>query len=183
MMASSPFCRTIHLPHKTEKKRDRSAPNKTELSSKAKMTRAKTDLMMAGSDDRDAPSSGFYPDEEYSDETINVGRVSSFSINDVPNARTVVNVFDPDGFRFNSQVKNFSDDRLQQLIDRLLQAESGPLAVGHPGRRNCFAARAVRTSLRDYKEEVDRVFFSRNWDPPTWRKKKQEAASSGARGK
>jgi len=88
-----------------------------------------------------------YSSGEYSDESINVGCVCSWSICDVEQHRPVVNVSIAD-VTFNSHSQKISDKRLYRLADRLQQTETGdPLAHIARGRRT------VRASLRDYEEE------------------------------
>jgi hypothetical protein len=94
--------------------------------------------------DRDEYSSDAYPD----DESINVGTVCSWSINDIPKHRSVVNVV-VGNFRFNSNSQSISDENLLRLADRLQQAEAGD-ATSRIGR----ARRAFRASLRDYDQEA-----------------------------
>jgi hypothetical protein len=108
--------------------------------------------------------------EEYSDEGINVGCVSSWSINDVPKHRTVVNVITSEGFCFNSDVGNCSDERLKQLINRLRQAEYGTTNAERISQQPYVGPRAVRAHLRDYEEEAELAIFSRPWDPPKWKR-------------
>jgi hypothetical protein len=89
-----------------------------------------------------------YSYQEYSDESINVGCVCSWSINDIAQHRPVVNVALPDS-RFNSDSGQISDEKLYRLADRLQQAESGD-AAAHVARKRC----AGRASLRDYEQEA-----------------------------
>ena len=89
-----------------------------------------------------------YSFEEYSEESINVGCVCSWSINDVPQHRPVINVL-MEEVRFNSDSVRISDDELYRLADRLQQAENGD-PTAHISRQR----RAVRSSLRDYDQEA-----------------------------
>ena len=64
-----------------------------------------------------------YSSEEYSDTTINIGCVCSWSINDVPNRRPLVTITTPDGVVLNSdRARWLSDERLHLLAARLRQA-------------------------------------------------------------
>jgi len=89
-----------------------------------------------------------YSYEEYSDDSINVGCVCGWSINDIARHRPVINIELPDS-RFNSESCQISDEKLCRLADRLQQAESGDAAV-HVARTRS----AGRTSLRDYEQEA-----------------------------
>jgi hypothetical protein len=88
-----------------------------------------------------------YSFEEYSEESINVSCVCSWSINDVPQHRPVVNIRMPD-VNFCSDSARISDEELYTLADRLQQAEMGD-PTAHISRQR----RAVRASLRDYDQE------------------------------
>jgi len=89
-----------------------------------------------------------YSFEEYSEESINVGCVCSWSINDVPQHRPVINVR-MDDVGFYSDSVRISDEELYRLGDRLQQAETGD-PTAHISRQR----RAVRGSLRDYDQEA-----------------------------
>jgi hypothetical protein len=88
-----------------------------------------------------------YSSKGYSDESINVGSVCSWSICDVEQHRPVVNV-SIGGTIFNSDSQEISDERLYRLADCLQQTETGD-RVAHIAR----GTRTVRASLRDYEEE------------------------------
>jgi hypothetical protein len=85
---------------------------------------------------------------EYSEESINVGCVCSWSINDVPQHRPVINVRMADVGFYSDSVR-ISDEELYRLGDRLQQAE-----IGDPTARMSRQRRAVRGSLRDYDQEA-----------------------------
>lgn len=70
------------------------------------------------------PAFDMYADEEYSEESINLNRVCSWSINDVPNHRTVVNILLPGGYHFNSDGQRSSIHPLPRLIERMRELES-----------------------------------------------------------
>jgi hypothetical protein len=65
-----------------------------------------------------------YSFEEYSDDSINIGTVCSWSISDVPQHRPVVTVL-LEEVHFNSDSQQISDDKLYKLAGRLVQAETG----------------------------------------------------------
>ena len=88
-----------------------------------------------------------YSHEEYSDDSVNIGCVCSWSINDIAQQRPVINIAFPDS-RFNSESGQISDEKLYRVADRLQQAESGD-AAAHLARTR----HAVRASLRDYEQE------------------------------
>ena len=99
-----------------------------------------------------------YSFEEYSNESINIGCVSSWSINDIAQHRPVIDVR-LEQVHFNSDVTRISDEKLYRLADRLQQAGTGdPMAQIARGRR------AVRASLRDYEQEA--LWASRLSGPP-----------------
>jgi hypothetical protein len=107
--------------------------------------------------------------EEYSDQSINMHCVASWSINDAAQRRTVVNVIMPDGTIFNSaEAKWFSEGRLEQLIDCLRLIESGGRDKSRT-RPILAGTRASRVSLRDYEEESRRVFSLLPPVLPKWR--------------
>jgi hypothetical protein len=89
-----------------------------------------------------------YSFEEYSDESINLGCVCSWSISDTAQHRPVVDISIP-GFTFNSESHQISDKTLYSVMDRLQQGATGtPLArVARASRR---IVRAVR---RDYDQD------------------------------
>ena len=87
--------------------------------------------------------------EEYSDDSVNVGCVRSWSINDVPQHRPVVNVVLPES-HFNSDSARISDEKLYTLADRLQQAANGNTTARIGKGRRC----AARASLRDYEQEA-----------------------------
>jgi len=89
-----------------------------------------------------------YSFEEHSEESINVGSVCSWSINDISRHRPVVQVR-IENCHFNSDLAQISDHRLYDLADRLHQAENGD-----PTARIGRHRRAVRGSLRDYEQEA-----------------------------
>jgi hypothetical protein len=91
-----------------------------------------------------------YSCEEYSDKSINVSCVCSWSIHDVTQHRPVVTVFVAD-VHFNSDSQKISDEKLYSLADRLQQAETGN-AMAHLTRER----RVLRASLRDYDQESQR---------------------------
>lgn len=89
-----------------------------------------------------------YSFEHYSDQSIYVGMVCSWSINDIPEHRPVVNILSAD-LGFNSDKQGISDEELYRLANRLQQAETGDAtAVVRRTRR------AVRATLRDYGQEA-----------------------------
>src|SRR5690348_9096775 len=85
---------------------------------------------------------------EYSEESINVACVCSWSINDVPQHRPVINVR-MEVVNFHSDSVRIPDEELYALGDRLQQAETGD-----PTARISRHRRAVRGSLRDYDQEA-----------------------------
>ena len=89
-----------------------------------------------------------YSFEEYSDESINVGCVCSWSIQDVAQHRPVVTVFLQE-VHFNSDSERISDGQLYKLADRLQQAGTGNAMARLTKRRRP----ALRASLRDYDQD------------------------------
>jgi hypothetical protein len=106
------------------------------------------------------PAFAMYADEEYSDESINLNRVCSWSINDVRNDRTVVNILIPGGYHFNSDTQKSSTHPLPRLIERMRELES--VATDSEGMEQKPAElRAARAFVRDYDDEALRFIGSK----------------------
>lgn len=106
------------------------------------------------------PAFDMYADEEYSDESINLNRVCSWSINDVRNDRTVVNILIPGGYHFNSDKQTSPAHPLPRLIERMRELESAATA-SESIEQKPVELRAARALVRDYDDEARRFIGSK----------------------